>query len=159
MFAFHKKRKTTRTTIASQEKFEDLNPSFDPVFYSAFYPDLKAAGLTTSLQLKKHYQSHGKTEGRCGSASDWFTQHGLPNDLLSGKDIDLTAALQRTAAHGYPVTLPQALDTLRGYQSSRVWFTAEPEKNAARSGRPNKPRAKICGLPQQKHRRARNIYS
>jgi hypothetical protein len=66
---------------ATPPYFADLtDPAvFDPVFYAAKYPDLAAAGITTTDQLATHWATFGVKEGRQGCAAFDSTSYVLRN--------------------------------------------------------------------------------
>jgi glycosyltransferase involved in cell wall biosynthesis len=103
---------------------------YDDEVYRHQSKDLIKAGLTTAEERLSHFIRHGFRERRCYTLPAWLKMHKLPVDLLNATG-SLEAAIARTTERGYPVSLGDALETLRGHRNAgRVWFSDSAKVNA-----------------------------
>ena len=92
------RRAWLRRRVASPALFFGAQTDFDAGFYKASYPDL--GHIRSDKELRDHYWTHGRAEGRFGSLSGMnailTSQHGpLPDDFDSRDYLALHQDLQR----------------------------------------------------------------
>jgi hypothetical protein len=137
--------KKVRTTIdiasvqiAGVPKYELSPLVFDWQFYVNLYPDLVAAGITTSAKAQTHWLQHGLWEGRRGSpsfsAKEYLT---LYPDLRQAFGWDLLAALTHWVTTGVHEGREGSLYTHSTVFDVAFYLAANPDLGKAGITQPN----------------------
>ncbi|GGH37742.1 Rhamnan synthesis protein F [Cribrihabitans marinus] len=108
---------------------------FDPAFYGARHPDLVATGV----DLRKHFESHGKTEGRFANAYQETLKH-VPdlNRRLADITVDprLRAEIEAETDGVFELifellSLGDPIDRMLSHFSEQQYFQAYPDVQKA----------------------------